>query len=198
MGLSKIVSIASICLTDISWLAGNRDCTLSASLISARGDPGNSEGSGDIDGCGVGSKGGNSGVTEVRDARVGAALFLFRGDALLDGDCGSGAGVCSGSKISDGSMLSAMTALRVLPEVLGVFGIEAATFRLDCICLLGLLWGAGVNSSSLSSFTFWVLSMTSSSSEESTIFRRAAALLDGLVGDSMVLVLMWWGLFTFG
>ena len=66
------------------------------------------------------------------------ALFLFRGDALFDGDSGSGWTVSSGSKISVGSMFSLLTPLLTLPVVLGVVAIEVVVFRLDCVCLRGL------------------------------------------------------------
>jgi len=66
------------------------------------------------------------------------ALFRFRGDALFDGDSGSGRILSSGSKISEGSMFSLFTAFLTLPEVRGVFAIALVVFRLDCVCRRGL------------------------------------------------------------
>lgn len=78
-------------------------------------------------------------------------LCLFRGDALLVGDAGSlGPMVSSGSKISDGSIASPVFTLRVLADFLG----ESLMLVVVCrrVDLRGLLlFGAGVNSSSLSS-----------------------------------------------
>lgn len=106
-------------------------------MISASGVAWSWEGSGDIEGCGVGSGGGSSAVADAQGVRMGA-LFCFLGDALLEGDACSGAALCSGSKSSEGSMFSPTIALRVRPEVRGVLGIEAAVFLLDWVCLLGL------------------------------------------------------------
>lgn len=81
----------------------------------------------------------------------GAVLCLFRGDARLVGETGSlGPIVSSGSKISDGSIASPVLTLRVLADFFG------ESLMLAVVCLLVdlrglLLFGAGVNSSSLSS-----------------------------------------------
>lgn len=152
-------------------------------MISASGVPCSSEGSGDCDGCGVGKGGGNSGVEEMRDPRVGA-LFLFRGDALFDGDSGSGWIVSSGSKISEGSTFSFARLFFGRPPVLGV-AMEFVVFLLEAGAFRGLrlVAGAGVKSSSLSSCILDCIS-SSSSSDSTTTFFRAAALLEGLTGDS--------------
>ncbi len=154
--------------------------------MSDNGAPCISVGSGDIEGCGVGSGGGNSGVAEFLELREGA-LFRFRGDALFDGDpsfcCRM---LCSVSNDSGGRMLSSADAFLILPDVRGVDIPEFVVFLLDCVCLRGLRCGAGVKSSSLSSDIFSVFCTSSSSSEDSTsTFRRAATRLDGLVGDAV-------------
>ena len=151
-------------------------------MISASGVPCNSEGSGDWDGCGVG-RGGSSGVEEMRELRVGA-LFLFRGDALFEGDSGSCCTLCSGSKFSGGSTFSFARLLLDRPPVLGV-AMEFVVFLLDAGAFRGLrlVAGAGVKSSSLSSCILDCM-ISSSSSDSRTTFLRAAALLEGLTGDS--------------
>jgi hypothetical protein len=183
IGFSRTVSNGLIGLTNRVWLSALRGRSLRLSVISANGVPCNSDGSGETDACGVGRGGGSSGVEDTRDPRAGA-LFLFRGDALFDGDSGSGCIVSSGSKISDGSMFSFVMFLFPRPPVLGV-GIALVVFRLDCGAFLGLRLGAGVKSSSSSS-NFDCMS-SSSSSDSTTIFLRDAALLDGLTGDSDIL-----------
>lgn len=155
IGLSKTVSRALIGLANASGLpgAGAGGWSFNVSVMSASGVLCSWYGAGDTDACGVGNGAGSSGGTEALPAREGAALFRFLGDALFDGEGGSGYAVCSGSNISEGSMLSATTDLRVRPDVRGVLGTEVAVFLRDCVCLRGLRSGAGVNSSSLSSFT---------------------------------------------
>jgi len=148
--------------------------------MSASGVVCNSDGSGDCDGCGVGSGGASSGVLDERPPRIGA-LFRFRGEAFLEGDSGSGCTVSSGSKISEGSMFSFARLFFARPPVRGV-ARTFVVFRLEAGAFRGLRLGAGVKSSSLSSSTLGV--MTSSSSSDSTTFRLVAAVrLDCRTGD---------------
>jgi hypothetical protein len=195
IGFSRTVSIGLIDLIWELWLSAVRGRSLSVAVISASGALCSWDGSGDIEGCGVGNGGGKSGAGVVRDVRVGA-LFRLRGDARLDGDSGSGWTDCSGSNSSVGSIFSLLSVFLDLPDVLGVVAIELVVFRLDCVCLRGLFCGAGVKSSSLSSSTFCMLCISSSSSDDSTTtFRRVAARLDGLVGDSVDILLV--GVFVY-
>lgn len=122
-------------------------------------------------------------MAEERDALAGAALFLFRGDAFLVGDSGSGCMVCSGSKISEGSMFSLAVLFLARPPVRGVAATEVVVFRLAAGAFRGLFVGAGMKSSPLSSSILACI-CSSSSSESTTIFLRVAALRDGLTGDS--------------
>ena len=57
IGFSKMVSMARIGFTADDWLSAVRGLSLRDSVISARGVPCNSDGSGDCEGCGVGSDG---------------------------------------------------------------------------------------------------------------------------------------------
>jgi hypothetical protein len=124
-------------------------------------------------------------VADARAPRVGA-LFLLRGDALFDGDSGSGWTLCSGSKTSEGSIASPIKPFFPLPDIRGVLAIEFVVFRLGCVCRRGLRCGAGVKSSPLSSSILTALWLSSSSSDDSTTaLRRVATRLDGLVGDSI-------------
>ena len=185
IGFSRMASIGFINLTCDVWLSAVRSLSLSVSVISARGVTCSCDGSGDIEGCGVGNGGARSGIAELREAFVGA-LFRFRGEALFVGDSGSGWTFCSGSKSSVGSMFSLFIFFLDLAVVLGVLAMELVVFRLDCVCFRGLLWEAGAKSSPLSSSAFMVFCISSSSSEDSNItLRRVAARLEGLVGDSV-------------
>ena len=130
IGLSNMVSIALIGFTAEAWLSAVRGRSLRVSVMSASGVPWSSEGSGDTEACGVGSGGGSSGVAEARGFRTGA-LFRFRGDAFLDGESGSGCTVCSGSKISEGSIFSLARIFFDRPPVRGVAAMEFVVFRLD-------------------------------------------------------------------
>lgn len=117
-------------------------------VISARGVPGCS-GEPGTSSCGAGV---SDGTADDLRLRVGAALFLLRGDAaFLVGDGGSMLGtVSSGSKIWVGSMLSPVRVLRVRADFLG----DTSVFAVVCrrVDLRGLArLGAGVNSSSCSS-----------------------------------------------
>lgn len=151
-------------------------------MISASGVPGSIEGSGEAEGSGVGNGGGARSGAEERLFFTGA-LFLFRGEvALLEGDSGSICALCSGSKISEGSILSVGMLFFVRPPVRGVRGTVVVVFRLAGADFRGLRFGAGVKSSSLSSSTF-VSTCSSSSSESTTTFRRVVARLEGLTGD---------------
>lgn len=184
IGFSRMASIGFMVLICDVWLSAVRGLSLNVSVISVRGVPCGCDGSGDMEGCGVGNEGARSGIAELREAFVGA-LLLFRGEAFFVGDSGSGWALCSGSKSSVGSMFSLFAIFLALVVVLGVLAIELVVFRLDCVCLRGLLWDAGAKSSPSSSAS-WVFCMSSSSSEDSTTtLRREAARLEGLVGDSV-------------
>jgi hypothetical protein len=115
---------------------------------------------------------------------AGTALFFRVDEGFLEGEGGPKAIVSSGSNISGGSMLSPVFAPRLRRVLRGVGGTEFVVLRLDC--RLGLRWGAGVKSSSLSSRGRTDVSPRSSSSDASstTTLRRAAALRDGRSGDS--------------
>lgn len=185
IGFSKTVSSGRMGIANV-WLSAVRGRSLSVSVMSASGVACNSEGSGDCDGCGVGNGGGSSGVLEERPPRTGA-LFRFRGDALLEGDSGSGCAVSSGSRISEGSMFSFATVFLARPPVRGVLATAFVVFRLDAGAFRGLRLGAGVKSSPLSSSILGSI-ISSSSSESTTAFRLvAAARLEGLTGDSDIL-----------
>ena len=137
---------------------------------------------------GVGNGGGRSSETEARPFFGAGALLRFLGDAFFGGDTGSGGMDSSGSKICDGSTLSPLRDRRVRPVVLGVGGTSVVFLR---VCRLGLRWGAGVNSSSSSIGSALVVLWDSSSSDSSTrSFLRAAALLDGLVGEIVAIDLV--------
>lgn len=85
----------------------------------------------------------------------------------------------SGSKICEGSIPSAVV-VRRLRDVRGVGRTSAVVFRL--VDRLGLRFGAGVKSSSLSSAAGFCVALTVSSSDSSSTMtlRRAAARRDGL------------------
>lgn len=155
--------------------------------MSASGVACNSKGSGDCDGCGVGNGRASSGVLDERTPRTGALLLRFRGDALLEGDSGSGIAVSSGSKISEGSMFSFARLFFARPPVRGV-AVVVVVFRLEAGAFRGLRLGAGVKSSSLSSSILGPV-ISSSPSESTTVFLLvAAARLEGLTGDSDILI----------
>ena len=125
--------------------------------------------------------GGIGGTTEERLLLAGAVLFRFRGDAFFVGEAGSlGAMLSSGSKICEGSIPSPVFVL--LPFV--VFLGESSIFAVVCrrVDLRGLaFFGAGVNSSSLSS----LMRLNSSSDSSSTTTGLRVARRDGLTGDSI-------------
>jgi hypothetical protein len=186
IGFSKMVSIAFIVFTAEVWLSAVRGRSLRDSVMSASGVPWNCEGSGDAEVSGVGNEGGSSGVAEARAARTGA-LFRLRGEAFFDGDSGSGIAVWSGSNISEGSMFSFARLFFARPPVRGVFAIEFVVLRLDWGAFRGLRLGAGVKSSSLSTSILDCI-CSSSPSDSTTTFLRAAARLEGLTGDSDILM----------
>lgn len=87
-------------------------------MISFNGVCASSTGSGETVASGVG-KAGTAGVTEDLLAFRGAAVFRFRGDALV-GEAGSlGGKVSSGSNICEGSMPSPVLILRPRADFLG-------------------------------------------------------------------------------
>lgn len=155
---------------------------LTRSVISARGTVGDC-GSGDLEGAGVG-RGGTAGIVEgLRLPRIGTALFRL-GDDRFEGEVGStvGAMPVSGSKISEGSMVSPVFARRP-PRV--VFRGEASMLAVVCLRVFfrGLLLGAGVKSS-WSCGTIVLCSTISSSDSSSTTALRVV--LRGLVGDAII------------
>lgn len=147
-------------------------------------------GSGETEGCGVGSNEGSSSAMGFVAGAIGMRLFLFArmlclppvvlflGGAFLTGEAGSsGATFSDASNISDGSVDSPVLVRRARVLVRGVGG-SSTVFRLVPRVVRA---DPGVNSSSLSLFASGVMS---SSSESSMIFLRAAALLEGLVGEA--------------
>lgn len=181
-GFSRITPIEGILEASFLTATGGGDLLIALLVMSASGVLSRCCGSGEVDGAGVGNGGGMSGITEVyRLPRPAAALFRFRGDALLDGDVGStGAMLSSGSKICDGSMPSPVFVLRVRALLLG----DVSTFADVCrrVFFLGLRFGAGVNSSSSGT-----LKLTSSSDSSTMGFFRAAR-RTGRVGETVVMV----------
>jgi hypothetical protein len=161
---------------------GGGDLLIALLVMSASGVLSRCRGSGETDGTGVGSGGGISGIAEVRRVpRPVAALFRFRGDALLDGDAGSlGAMLSSGSNICDGSMPSPVFALRLRASFLG----DVSTFVVVCRreVFLGLRFGAGVNSSSSGA-----LKLSSSSDSSTMIFFRVARRA-GRIGETVAML----------
>lgn len=125
-------------------------------------------------------------MEETRDPRVGA-LFLFRGDAFFEGDSGSGWTVSSGSRISEGSIFSFARLFFNLPPVLEL-AMEFVVFLLDAGAFRGLRLAAGAGVKSSSSSCILDCMNSSSSSDSTIIFLRAAALLEGLTGDSDILM----------
>ncbi len=132
---------------------------------------------GEMEASSVGKGGIGGAIEDLRPFR-GEVLFRFRGEGLLDGEVGSlGARLSSGSNIWVGSIPSPVLALRALADRFGV----ALTLAVVCLLvdLRGLRFGAGVNSSSLSS-----LIRLSSSSDSSTTMVLRVARRDGRAGDS--------------
>ena len=153
--------------------------------MSPNGVPCNCEGSGVAEGCGVGNCGASV-RTEFLPFLAGAALFLLRGEPFLVGDSGMGVAVWSGSKICEGSILSPVRVRRVRAAVLGVEGTPVVVLR---EARFRLFWGAGVkSSSSSSSLVILDVSTLSSSELSTTTFFLVAALLEGRVGDIVVIL----------
>lgn len=177
------------------WLSEDLGRSLRVSVMSANGDVGDSEGSGDADGLGVGSSREDSAATAARTRFSAGVLFGFRGDdALLEGDAGSGAIVWSGSKTSEGSIFSAKVTFLALP-VRGVGAAEFVIFLLDAGAddFRGLRFGgsgAGVKSSSSSRSCLTWNSSSSSDDSTTTLRRVAACLLDCLTGVSDIFLVV--------
>lgn len=172
--------------------------TIGSSVIVGSFSVFSSSGSGDAEGFGVGSTGAkNEGAPSATLGALDILLFLmfartlclgalFFGGAFFVGDAGAAASSSSvGVNICDGSTDSLALVRRVL-LVAGVNSeVSFAVFRLAVRVVLA---GAGVKSSSLSSF--WA--GCSSSSESSTIFLLdAAALREGRVGDALDMICGW-------
>ena len=155
-----------------------------AFVISARGVFCRCEYSGLVVALGVGNGGGSSSAMDARPFLIGAALLRFRGDGFFVGDIGSGATLSSGSNICVGSRTSVFRFRRPRPFAFGVAGSSVVLRR---VVRLGLLCGAGVKSSASSSWT-GASTMISSSGSSTTIFLRAAALLEGREGDIEAIV----------
>lgn len=156
---------------------------IAALVISPKGVPCNRERAGLAVALGVGNDGGKSCATEGRPRFVAAALLRFRGDGFLVGDSGSGAILSWGSNIWVGSMSSVFRVLLPRAFARGVTGSSVVFRRL---ARLGLLCGAGVNSSSSSSGGTSL--MISSSESFTTTFLRVAALLEGRTGEMEAIV----------
>lgn len=157
--------------------------------MSANGEAGACEGSGEAEGFGVGRSREDSPATDARTRFKAGVLFDFRGDAaLLEGETCSGAMLWSGSKTSEGSMFSPEVAFLPLAPVRGVGTAELAVFLLDARAdLCGLRFagsGAGVKSSSSSRSCLTWKSSSSSEDSTTTLRRRAALLVDCLTGVS--------------
>ena len=135
----------------------------------------------------MGKGGGSSSTVDVRRFTA-VVLFLFRGEAFLVGDSASARLLCSGSKISDGSIVSPVRVLRARAALRGVDGTVLEVRR--CDCRLGLCVAAGVKSSSLLSSCFCCAPRLSgsSSSESTSTFRRSAARLEGRLGEIVAMV----------
>lgn len=177
----------------LSWTSGAGVLSLSAlSVISARGVAGTLVGSGEADGCGVGSwetSSTGAAATDARDLRVVFPTVRFFGDCLFVGDNGSA--VLAGVNNCVGSMLSST---RVRRLAVG-FGVAVSSTAFDGLPRRTIFCGAGagVNSSSLSCLILgaWF----SSSSESSTMgaFRRVAAARVDLRGDTADIFAGFWG-----
>lgn len=181
IGFSRIVSIALTGLTAASRVSSAcRRCSLIVvDVMSASGVLGRSpEGSGDAEGFGVGSGTSSSGVAAL-DV-LAATLLRFRGEGFFTGSSWSAVAVRSGSRISLASEGAILFFGR--PRLLGVAG---GSMVLRLLCRRGLLLSAtGLNSSSLSSAIFCVVSAAISSSSESiTAVLRVAARREGRVDD---------------
>lgn len=151
-------------------------------------------GSGDAEGCGVGSTDTSVGssviaieAAEILLLRAALADFTdlrFGGEAALGGDVGS-ATLSGGLKICDGSADSLTLTRRVRVAAFGVASLFVAFLRFA----RGVRDGAGVNSSSSSSVCGRRLTTVLSSSSLSSItLRRGAARLDGRTGDTDILL----------
>lgn len=169
--------------------------TVESSVIVGSFSVFSSSGSGEAEDFGVGSTGAkNEGASSAMLGAFDILLFLmfartlclgalFFGGPFFVGDAGAAASSSSvGVNICDGSTDSLALVRRVL-LVAGVNNeVSFAFFRL---VVRVVLVGAGVNSSSLSSF--WA--GCSSSSESSTIFLlEAAARREGRVGDALDMI----------
>lgn len=157
--------------------------------MSAKGVVCRGVGSGDSDGCGVGSGGcssGASGAIETLLLRAALASFTDRrfGAAFFVGDNGSPASLCGGLKICEGSTDS-LARVRLTVLVLGVAAVLAAVLRRGDA---RVLFGAGVNSSSSLSSCFRLIVLLSTSelsSSSTTTFLLEAARRDGRSGDAV-------------
>ena len=161
--------------------------------MSVSGVPCRDVGSGEADGCGVGSGGwisGTSGAMEMREAlllravRAAAALRRFGGDFFV-GESGSSTTLSGGLKICEGSTDSPVRVRR--PAAARLRGVVAspAVFRRGDLVVLA---AAGVNSSSSSSSCLRLTTVFSTSdplSSSTTTFRRLAALLEGRSGEAV-------------
>ncbi len=160
--------------------------------MSVSGVPCRDSGSGDTDGCGVGSvrdRSGASAAIEIRDdllfrAVLAAAALLRLGGDLFVGDIGSSTTLSGGLKICEGSTDSlACVCLRVAVRRFGVVAGSAVRRRGDRIDFAG----AGVKSSSSSPSCCRVamlFSMSELPSSSATTFRRVAARREGRSGDA--------------
>lgn len=183
-GFSSTISIEGALQVSILIATGAGDLLTALVVMSPSGVLSRWRGSGEVDGAGVGNRGGISGTADVRRlALPAAALFLFRGDARLVGDAGSlGTTLSSGSKICEGSIPSPVFALRAVPFFRG----DVSMFAVVCLrdVFFGLRFGAGVNSSSSGA-----LKLSSSPDSSTMTFLRAARRV-GRVGDTVAMMVM--------
>lgn len=165
--------------------------------MSVSGVPCRDIGSGDSDGCGVGSAGGSSGASVAIEmfetllflAVLAAAALRRLGGDFLVGDNGSSTTLSGGLKICEGSTDSlALFCRRAAVRLLGVVASPAVFLLGDRV----LFAGAGVKSSSSSSSPVWLTTLFSMSELPSSWMtgrRRAAARREGRSGDAADIVI---------
>ena len=177
MGRMSTVSMGLIGFIVLSSAVAGRRSLTAVTVISAKGAPCKTDGSGDGEGSGVGigrvvSSGTTSCLTLFRFL-VTAAFFTGSSTVAVD------IIVVSGSSTSEGST-GAMLFFgrpRARGAAVEVEAVDAMDLR-ERVCLRGLLvWGA--NSSSSSAACLVIVVFISSSSEESTTVRLVAARREG-------------------
>lgn len=195
-------SVASgISSSGVLFRAGCRGvCSLIVdSVMSVKGVPCRSAGSGEAVACGVGRGGCSSSCVSdkiddretprlCRAARASLTLLRF-GAAFFEGDIGSSTTLSGGEKTCDGSMDLSLASTFLVCRREATVLLFGAISPASTVFLRGdplVLFVAGVNSSSSSLFRVRLTTEFSISEPESssiTVFRRAAARLDGRAGD---------------